>query len=180
MDLTSTLGSGAIASMRIFRHTSPAHERAGDAGDELRRTVTRVVVLADADADTGAPPRRDRQAQLRRIVAEAVVLQDQAAEVLADIRDQEPLAEMASRGGPLARRFFELRRQLPAPADREMARQCETASVVLDHHGTLIVQALELLAGSWRSPAVVAQLERLGGLGTPADRLDALYTELTH
>jgi hypothetical protein len=178
MDLPGTLGRGAIAAMRIFRHTRPGREGPLDeAGEELRRTVTSVVFYDDADAD--ATVRLDRRAQLRRIVAEAVVLQDKAVEVLADIRDREPLAEMASRGGPVARRFFELRRQLPPPADGEMARQCETAGVLLDHHGTLIVQALELLAGSWRSQAVVAQLERLDGLGAPAERLDALYSELS-
>jgi hypothetical protein len=113
-------------------------------------------------------------------VAEAVVLQDKAVELLADIRTREPLSELAPRGGPLARRFFELRRELPAAADGELARQCETASVVLDHHGRVITYALELLAMDWRSDAIVAQLERLDGLGTPAERLDALYGELAH
>ena len=37
---------------------------------------------------------------------------------------------------------------------------------------------LELLAADWRSEAIVDQLERLDGLGPPADRLDALYSEL--
>jgi hypothetical protein len=62
--------------------------------------------------------------------------------------------------------------------DAEMARQCQTASVVLDHHGTVITFALELLAADWRSDAIVDQIERLDGLGAPAERLDALYAEL--
>ena len=78
----------------------------------------------------------------------------------------------------MERRFFALRRGLPVPVDAEMARQCETASVVLDHHGMTIHYALELLAGAWRSQAVVDQLEQLDGLGSPAERLDALYSEL--
>jgi hypothetical protein len=49
---------------------------------------------------------------------------------------------------------------------------------VLDHHGTLIVSALQMLSMDWRSPAIVEQLERLDGLGTPAERLDAVYTQL--
>ncbi len=165
--------------MRIFRRSASSHDRAeDDSGEELRHTVSSVVFLYEADEPAVAW--LDRRAQLLRIVAEAVVLQDKAVELLADIRGRGSLAEMASLGGPLARRFFELRRQLPPPVDGEMARQCETASVVLDHHGTLITHALELLASDWRSPAIVAQLERLDGLGAPAERLDALYAELTY
>jgi hypothetical protein len=50
--------------------------------------------------------------------------------------------------------------------------------VVLDHHGRVLVHGLELLAAEWRSERIVDQLERLDGLGAPAERLDALYTEL--
>ena len=161
--------------MRIFRR-SPSSRPEPDPGDEVRCAVSSVVFMPE-----GAPAEwADRRAQLRRIVAEAVVLQDQAVDLLADIRDREPLAEMASRGGPLSRRFFELRRQLPSPVDGELARQCDTAGVVLDHHGTVIAYALEMLAAAWRSQAIVAQLERLDGLGGPAERLDALYSELMH
>jgi hypothetical protein len=122
--------------------------------------------------------RPESRARLLRVVSEAVVLQDKAADLLLDIRDREPLAELAPRGGPLATRFFELRRELPPPADAEMARRCETVSTVLDHHGTLIITALQMLSMDWRSPAIVEQLERLDGLGAPAERLDAVYAEL--
>jgi hypothetical protein len=162
--------------MRIFRRSVSSRGGAEpDSGQELRCTVSSVVRLPEDGGST-----LERLAQLRRIVAEALLLQDEAVELLADIRSREPLAEMAERGGPIARRFFELRWQLPPPTDGELARQCETASVVLDHHGTLIVFALELLASDWRSHSIVAQLERLDGLGAPAERLDALYLELTH
>ena len=158
--------------LRLFRRR-PRAVAGPDPAEELRRTVSTVTVLPDDGAT-----RADARARLRRIVAEAVVLQDQAAELLAEVRDREPLAELAPRGGPLASRFFELRRQLPPPADDRMARQCATASTVLDHHGTLIVTALQMLSMDWRSPAIVEQLERLDGLGPPAERLDAVYTEL--
>jgi hypothetical protein len=158
---------------RIFRRRAVARPPGtGDSRDELRRAVSSVTIRPEDGM--GA----DARARLLRLVAEAVVLQDRAAEVLDEIRDREPLAEVAPRGGPLATRFFELRRQLPPPADREMARQCATVSAVLDHHGTLIVSALEMLSMDWRSPAIVEQLERLDGLGTPAERLDAVYTQL--
>ena len=154
--------------LRLFKRPSPQP----DPGEALRRTVSGFAILPGEDVRAGA------RARLRRIVAEAVVLQDEAAGVLAGIRDREPLAELAPRGGPLASRFFELRRELPAPADLDMARQCRIVSAVLDHPGTLIVTALQMLSVDWRSPAIVEQLERLDGLGAPAVRLDAVYAEL--
>lgn len=156
--------------VRLFHRSSPPAPR-----DDVRSDVSSVAVVVEG-ADTPA----ERRARLRRAVAEAVILQDRAVDVLADIRAREPLADMARRGGPLARRFLALRRELPPPVDADMARQCETAARVLDHHGTVLIFALELLASDWRSPAIVSQLERLDGLGEPAERLDALYTELTH
>jgi hypothetical protein len=163
--------------VRIFRRRGSRQAPAEpDPGEELRRTISSIASWPEDDA----PVRADQRARLLRIVAEAVVLQDKAEEVLAGARAHEPLGDLAPRGGPLATRFFELRRQLPPPANAEMARQCETASCVLDHHGTMLVTALELLAAEWRSPAIAAELERIDGLGTPAERLDALYTELAH
>ncbi|MEA2285789.1 MAG: hypothetical protein QOJ21_1832 [Solirubrobacteraceae bacterium] len=161
---------------RIFKRPRPGPLGAPcDSPSELQAVISGVAVLDD---DASSAAWLDGRARLRRIVAEAVVLQDTAVELLADIRRRAPLGELARRGGPLARRFFELRRQLPGAVDAEMARQCETASVVLDHHGTVITFALELLAADWRSDAIVDQLERLDGLGAPAERLDALYAEL--
>lgn len=163
--------------MRIFKRSRPGRPDATcDPRTALQATVSSVTVLDDDDESPAAP--LDHRARLRQIVAEAVILQDEALELVADVRRREPLGELAPRGGPLARRFFELRRQLPRVADPDMARQCETASVVLDHHGRVITYALELLAADWRSDAIVDQLERLDGLGAPAEKLDALYAEL--
>jgi hypothetical protein len=162
--------------LRLFRRPGPARQRlaaGADAAAELRSTVSRIAIVSDDQ-----PAAADCRARLLRIVAEAVVLQDAANDLLADIRDREPLAELAPRGGPLASRFFELRRQLPRPTDLATAAQCESVSVILDHHGTLIVSALQMLSMDWRSAAIVEQLERLDGLGGPAERLDAIYSEL--
>src|SRR3954453_14935139 len=143
--------------LRLFRRPAPARLAAPvDATAELRSTVSRIAILEDDE-----PAAADRRARLLRIVGEGVVLRDKAAELIADIRDREPLAELAPRGGPLASRFFELRRQLPPPADRAMAAQCETVSVILDHHGTLIVSALQMLSMDWGSARIG---EALGGL----------------
>ena len=49
---------------------------------------------------------------------------------------------------------------------------------MLDHHGMLIVTALDMLAMDWRSPAIVEQLERITGFGAPGERLEALWREL--
>ena len=151
--------------MRLFRRAP----RPADLGDA--RVVSHVVVFDDA------PDPEARRTRLRA-VAEAVVLQDTAVEVLADMRNREPLDEVAQRAGPLARRFQALRDELPVAEDGVMQRQCATANVVLDHHGRVLVHGLELLAAVWRSERIVDQLERLDGLGAPAERLDALYTEL--
>jgi hypothetical protein len=158
--------------MRIFRRRPGTHPTHRDLRAELRGSVSTVTIVPEVD------PRPAARARLLRVVSEAVLLQDKAAELLADIRDREPLAELAPRGGPLATRFFELRQELPAPADPEMARRCEIVSTVLDHHGMLIVTALQMLSMDWRSPAIVEQLERLDGLGAPAERLDGVYAEL--
>jgi hypothetical protein len=161
--------------MRFFRRRRPA-PAAADAQADLRAAISAVWIVPEREPEQ--PSTAEARARLLRIVAEAVILQDQALEVLAAVREREPLGRVAPRGGPLERRFFALRRGLPAPVDAEMARQCETASVVLDHHGMTMHYALELLAADWRSRAVVEQLERLDGLGPPAERLDALYSEL--
>jgi|tagenome__1003787_1003787.scaffolds.fasta_scaffold20836291_3 hypothetical protein len=153
--------------MRLFRRPA-AHADRVDA-----RVISHAVSFDDA-------PDPDARGRLLRAVAEAVVLQDEAIAVLADIRNREPLDVVAQRAGPLARRFLALRQELPPAEDAVLARQCATASVVLDHHGRVLVHGLELLAAEWRSERIADQLERLDGLGAPAERLDALYAELTH
>jgi hypothetical protein len=153
--------------MRLFRRP-PSRPALGDT-----QVVSHAVTFDNA-------PDPEVRRKLLRAVAEAVVLQDKAVEVLADMRNREPLDEVAQRAGPLARRFHALRDELPAAEDTVMQRQCRTASVVLDHHGRVLVHGLELLASEWRSQRIVDRLERLDGLGAPAERLDALYSELAN
>lgn len=111
---------------------------------------------------------------LRAIVAEAVIRQDAAAELLLEIRDRRPLAELAPRGGRLISRFVALRNALPATDDplvRELAE-------ILDHHTLLLSSALDLLAVDWRSERMVERLGQLGDLGPPGRRLDELWAIL--
>ena len=118
------------------------------------------------------------EAVLRAIVAEAVIWQDAANEVLAAISRREPLAELAPRGGPLVRRFCELRARLPVSDDPELRRITEIVGPVLDHHALMLSSSLDMLAVDWRSERIVRELERITGLGPPAKRLDDLYAQL--
>ena len=152
----------------FWRRRPPVAE--ADSRDELRRAVSGVRVVREDEPD----PR----ARLLRVVAEAVILQDQATELLFEIRERPPLGQVAPRGGSLAHRFFSLRGELPPAIGAEMERQCEIVGTVLDHHGRLIVTALDMLATDWRSERIVEQIERIDGLGAPAERLDAVYAEL--
>ena len=69
------------------------------------------------DDEPGPPSSEEAWRELRKIVAEAVIWQDKAEELLVDISQREPLAELAPRGGPLIRRFCELRTRLPVSND---------------------------------------------------------------
>ena len=116
--------------------------------------------------------------ELRAIVAEAVIWQDAANEVLAAISRREPLAELAPRGGPLVRRFCELRARLPESEDPELRRITEVLGPVLDHHALMLSSSLDMLAVDWRSERIVDELERITGLGPPAERLECIYAQL--
>ena len=138
-----------------------------------------VRVLSVARDDEPAPPSaHEAWDELRRIVAEAVIWQDKAEELLVDISHREPLAELAPRGGPLIRRFCELRRRLPESADPELRRITDVLGPVLDHHALMLSSSLDMLAVDWRSERIVAELERIEGLGAPAQRLDRIREEL--
>jgi hypothetical protein len=121
----------------------------------------------------------DPRAAMRRIAAEAVILQDQAEEVIRGARAREGLGFLAPRGGPLVRRFFSLRESLPRacddPADEDLRRRLDA---ILHHHALAVWVAMDLLACEWRSDRIASQLDALDGLGTPAVQLDQLYAEL--
>src|SRR5215213_5928265 len=102
---------------------------------ELR--VSGVPVDVDDDGRGPAVRAAERERawrELRAIVAEAVIWQDAANVLLAAISRREPLAELAPRGGPLVRRFCELRARLPESEDAELRRFTDVLGPVLDHH----------------------------------------------
>lgn len=121
----------------------------------------------------------DEQALLRRIAAEAVILQDQAEESLRRARARAPLGQVAPQAGPLVHRFFQLRDRLPERClDPGNERLRATLDVILHHHGVLVATALDLLAYDYRSERVASAVETIE-IGAVGRQLDEVYAELT-
>ena len=142
-----------------------------------------VVAIDVDDDDRGAAERAEARErawrELRAIVAEAVIWQDEANDVLGAISRREPLAELAPRGGRLVGRFCDLRARLPESDDPELRRITDVLGPVLYHHAMMLSSSLDMLAVDWRSERIVEQLERIDGLGPPAERLEVIYATLT-
>src|SRR5215217_4997677 len=159
--------------MRGFRRRRSAETISAAGG-----AVERLGELGQAPIRQGDPASNPRAA-MRRIAAEAVILQDEAEAVVRGARAREGLGFLAPRGGPLVRRFFGLRDLLPTscedPADEALRSQLDA---ILHHHALAVWVALDLLACEWRSERVARQLDALDGLGEPAVQLDQLYAEL--
>jgi hypothetical protein len=129
------------------------------------------------DLPTAAPV--DERALLRRVAAEAVILQDQAESVLAQIRAHGHLGFIAPRGGPLVRRFFALREELPGCCtDPDDERLRHVLEVALHSHALVVSMSMDLLAYEWRSPRLADVVGRIEGLGAAGVALDAAYAEL--
>jgi hypothetical protein len=159
--------------MRGFRRRRQAPAILAAAGSVEQLGGTGQTPIGHAD-----PPSNPRAA-MRRIAAEAVILQDEAEAVVRGAQVREGLGFLAPRGGPLVRRFFGLRDLLPKacddPADEELRRQLDA---ILHHHALAVWVALDLLACEWRSERIARQLDALDGLGEPAVQLDELYAQL--
>jgi hypothetical protein len=159
--------------MRGFRRRRPAPVMPAVAGAVEQLGGTGQTPIGHAD-----PPSNPRAA-MRRIVAEAVILQDEAEAVVRGAQAREGLGFLAPRGGPLVRRFFGLRDLLPKacedPADEDLRRRLDA---ILHHHALAVWVALDLLACEWRSERIARQLDALDGLGEPAVELDQLYAQL--
>jgi hypothetical protein len=159
--------------MRGFRRRRPAQAVPAEPGAVGQLGGTRQGPSGDAD------PPSDPRAVMRRIAAEAVILQDEAEAVVRGARSRQGLGFLAPRGGPLVRRFFGLRDLLPKvcddPTDDELRRQLDA---ILHHHALAVWVAMDLLACEWRSEKIARQLDALDGLGEPATQLDQLYRVL--
>ena len=151
----------------------------------FRRQQPDRVVLTDSGAPTTDPwvvePElvAEQHASLRRIAAEAVIMQDEAEAVIRGIRARESFGYLAPRGGPLVRRFFALRDRLPGRChDPDDERLRAIMDVTFHHHAMALATALEFAALEWRSPEIARQVDALDGLGPPARRLDEVYAAL--
>ena len=145
-----------------------------------RDDVTAVVVVTvDDDPRGGDRPCSDEAwSALRRIVAEAVILQDRAEELLVELRDERDLGRVAPPCGALIGRFAELCEALPSCGDPAMDQHAAVLRTILDHHVLMLDSSLALLASEWRSERLSAQLDRIDGLGAPARRLEAIRAEI--
>jgi hypothetical protein len=123
-------------------------------------------------------PRATELALLRRIAAEALILQDDAEVLLGAIRAREPLAELAPRGGRLSSRFVTLAAALPASRDPCVREYAARLHEILDHHALMLSASLDLLAVAWRSERLEDEIDRITGLGRPARWLEDLRFEL--
>lgn len=145
-----------------------------------RRPDPFVLVDVLEPGRTSAEEQADQHAVLRRIAAEAVILQDEAESVIAGIRARQSLGYTAPRGGPVVRRFFALRDRLPTrcadPADERLR---DILDVTCHHHAMALATALEFSALEWRSPEIARQVDAMDGLGPPARRLDEVYATLS-
>jgi hypothetical protein len=138
-----------------------------------------LSVVWDDDVAPGySEGREEAWRELRAIVAEAIIWQDEANALLAAISRREPLAELAPRGGPLIRRFCELRDRLPETTDPDLRRITDVLGPVFHHHALMLSSSLDMLAVDWRSERIVEELERIEGLGAPAERLEHIRAEL--
>src|SRR4051794_41512829 len=97
---------------------------------------------------------------------------------MAEIRAEGPLGDLAERGGPLISRFSAMRGELPPCDDPLLHSAREVLDMVFANHAMALHAALDLLAVSWRSERMRAELHRLEGLGRPATRLRTIPGEL--
>jgi hypothetical protein len=115
---------------------------------------------------------------LRVLLAEAVILQDAAVELLERVRERPDPADLATPYSRLKRRFAELRETLAPSSDPELDRYCDALREIFDHHELLLKMSFQLLAGAERSPALDARLDYRDGLGNPGRRLEAIRAEV--
>jgi hypothetical protein len=120
----------------------------------------------------------DAWTKLRRVVAEALILQDAAEELLLRIHDRPDPAELARPWGRISRRFVELRAAVPPCGDPELDGYTGALRQILDHHALLLRTSLGLLAGAARSELLDARLDDVDGFGAPGQRLEALRAAL--
>lgn len=120
----------------------------------------------------------DEHDALLALAEEALALQARGEQLMAEIRAEGDLRDLAGRAGPLISRFSEMRRELPACEEPLLQSAAEVLDMVLANHALALDAALDLLAVSWRSERMLTELHRLEGLGRPATWLRTIRAEL--
>jgi hypothetical protein len=161
-------GEARMGLLRRQRSTAPPRA----ASEALGVSGVRILDGSDPRAEDAAARER-----LRRIVDEAVLLQDLTLDILAGVRERRSLAELAPPGGALGSRFLALRAAVPEPADAELRAAAQTLREILHHHALMLSCSLALL-GDLRPERVSGQIDRIEGLGAPARHLVELQDQL--
>jgi hypothetical protein len=120
----------------------------------------------------------DARSALLALAEEALDLQCDGEQLMAEIAGEGPLGELCERGGPIMSRFEAMRRELPDCDEPLLASAAEVLDMVFANHALAIHAALDLLAVSWRSERMRDELHRLQGLGRPAIWLHTIRDEL--
>jgi hypothetical protein len=120
----------------------------------------------------------DDRRVLLALAEEALELQRDGEDVMAEVRAEGPIGELSVRAGPLISRFEAMRRELPACDDALLRNAAEVLDMVFANHALALHAGLDLLAVSWRSERMREELHRLEGLGRPAVWLETIRAEL--
>ena len=152
--------------------------RAQSASSAGRRPDTDVVSVAVEAEAARQRVREDAWRRLRRILAEAVILQDAADELLGTFRDRPAPGEVAPSCGRLKARFVELAEHLPTSDDPVLAEYAAVVRSILDHHVYMLKASVDLLVAGPASTRRSEELDKIVGLGAAARRLDAIRTDV--
>ena len=120
----------------------------------------------------------DARSALLALAEEALDLQYEGEQLMAEIAGEGPLGALCERGGPIVSRFEAMRRELPDCDEPLLHSAAEVLDMVFANHALAIHAALDLLAVSWRSERMRDELHRLEGLGRPAIWLHTIRDEL--
>jgi hypothetical protein len=138
----------------------------------------RHVLAQDCPPRAPTPASDDAWAALRRLLAEALILQDSAEELVINLRKRPDPADVARPCGRLNGRFVQMRDAMPPCGDPEMDRYTAELRQILDHHILFLKTSLGFLAGEGRCELLAERLDALDGLGGPAQRLEAIRAEI--
>jgi hypothetical protein len=115
---------------------------------------------------------------LRRLAWEGLYREDDVAELLWAVRNDEPLAEVAPESGRLVSRYCAMRRELNRIRAPELQPQVHALSEIFDYLAQLLHYAVALLGVAWRSESLREQQRRVGSIGPQGARLRRVVAEL--